>query len=127
MNEVTFADASLKDLALVLHPIQRDSVDAEVKAATFDPASGAFTVPGRTTPVFVLPSIQPTPLPTAFATSQPAGLTPTPMPSANPADFFTLNVVAVAFLVLSLFGFFLLRLRQPAKEEETKGKGKNRK
>jgi len=37
-----------------LHPVQAASVDEIVKRADFDTSSGKFTVPGRTTAVFVL-------------------------------------------------------------------------
>ena len=36
-----------------LHPVQANGVDPVVKTATFNPATGTFTVPGRTTAVFV--------------------------------------------------------------------------
>lgn len=36
-----------------LHPVQADGNDPVVKRATFNPATGAFTVPGRTVAVFV--------------------------------------------------------------------------
>lgn len=39
----------------VLHPVLAQSADAIVRDASFDSAAGAFTVPGRTTAVFVLP------------------------------------------------------------------------
>ncbi|MBE2231901.1 MAG: pullulanase-type alpha-1,6-glucosidase, partial [Anaerolinea sp.] len=51
----TFSDASLVGLELALHPVQANGVDAVVKTASFDPASGAFTVPGRTAAVFTDP------------------------------------------------------------------------
>jgi pullulanase len=38
---------------LDLHPIQENSVDELVTTASFDSSGGAFTVPGRTTAVFV--------------------------------------------------------------------------
>ena len=38
-----------------LHPIQASSVDPVVQTAAFDAAAGAFSVPGRTVAVFVLP------------------------------------------------------------------------
>lgn len=43
----------LKGLALQLHPVQAASSDPVVRTAQFDPASGTFTIPGRTTAVFV--------------------------------------------------------------------------
>ncbi|HNS03698.1 MAG TPA: pullulanase-type alpha-1,6-glucosidase, partial [Anaerolineae bacterium] len=51
----TFADASLVGATLALHPVQANGVDDVVKTASFDPASGAFTLPGRTAAVFTDP------------------------------------------------------------------------
>jgi hypothetical protein len=36
-----------------LHPVQAGGADAVVKTATYDPATGTFTVPARTVAVFV--------------------------------------------------------------------------
>jgi pullulanase/glycogen debranching enzyme len=47
---------SLSDLVgqdLALHLVQANSVDDTVKTSTFDSVNGSFTVPGRTTAVFV--------------------------------------------------------------------------
>jgi pullulanase-type alpha-1,6-glucosidase len=55
----TFVEPATIGMDLTLHPVQVQSVDAVVKTATFDPATGAFTVPARTTAVFVLP-VEPT-------------------------------------------------------------------
>jgi hypothetical protein len=44
----------LVGLDLLPHLVQVESVDDEVKAAAFDTAIGTFTVPGRTTAVFVV-------------------------------------------------------------------------
>jgi pullulanase-type alpha-1,6-glucosidase len=53
-HETQVFDAEeLMGLSLVLHPVQRASVDARVKTSTFDTALGEFQVPGRTTAVFV--------------------------------------------------------------------------
>jgi hypothetical protein len=38
---------------LVLHRVQRESADAVVKTSQFDPSTGTFTIPARTTAVFV--------------------------------------------------------------------------
>ncbi|HYF65372.1 MAG TPA: alpha-1,6-glucosidase domain-containing protein, partial [Herpetosiphonaceae bacterium] len=48
----TVGDASLQNLEFALHPIQAQSADPLVKTAAYAPDSG-FTVPGRTTAVFV--------------------------------------------------------------------------
>ncbi|MDM8521227.1 pullulanase-type alpha-1,6-glucosidase [Anaerolineales bacterium HSG6] len=49
----TFAMDALKGASMVLHPIQANGSDPVVKGATFDSASGMFTIPARTTAVFV--------------------------------------------------------------------------
>ena len=37
-----------------LHPVQRAGADPVVKGSTFDPATGKFNIPARTTAVFVV-------------------------------------------------------------------------
>jgi pullulanase-type alpha-1,6-glucosidase len=49
----TFTAPSLAYQRMVLHPVQRSSSDAVVRTATFDLVTGAFTIPARTTAVFV--------------------------------------------------------------------------
>ncbi len=49
----TFTEASLRDVQLRLHPVQQASADPVVRGAAYDSASGTFTVPPRTTAVFV--------------------------------------------------------------------------
>jgi pullulanase-type alpha-1,6-glucosidase len=49
---VTFTAAELAGLKLKLHPVQQASADAALAGATFTSATGAFTVPARTTAVF---------------------------------------------------------------------------
>ncbi len=53
-DEVSFTDEDLADMDLSLHPIQQVSADPVVQRATFDAEAGTFSVPGRTTAVFVL-------------------------------------------------------------------------
>ena len=43
----------LKDARLELHPVLKDSTDPVVRSAAFDVGTGGFTVPARTTAVFV--------------------------------------------------------------------------
>ncbi|MEB3232904.1 MAG: alpha-1,6-glucosidase domain-containing protein, partial [Leptolyngbyaceae bacterium] len=45
----------LKDAAVSLHPVQAESYDEIVRTASFNPGSGEFVVPARTTAVFVVP------------------------------------------------------------------------
>lgn len=49
----TFSVGALKGQKLRLHPVQASSADATVRAASYDAASGTFSVPPRTTAVFV--------------------------------------------------------------------------
>ncbi len=53
----TFTEAGLIGLDLELHPIQQNSVDPLVGTTTFEEATGTFVVPGRTTAVFILPTV----------------------------------------------------------------------
>jgi hypothetical protein len=50
---VTFAAPGLAGQALKLHPVQRGSADSLVRTAAFDCRTGTFTIPPRTTVVFV--------------------------------------------------------------------------
>jgi hypothetical protein len=49
----TFTAPALAGARLRLHPVQQGSADPVVRTARFDQATGAFTVPARTTAVFV--------------------------------------------------------------------------
>ncbi|WP_160152485.1 pullulanase-type alpha-1,6-glucosidase [Microbulbifer sp. ALW1] len=50
---ITFNHDALAGTHLKLHPMQRHSADPELRSAKFDRNSGAFTLPGRTTAVFI--------------------------------------------------------------------------
>jgi pullulanase len=50
----TFGEASLQDLPFELHPVQAASYDPLVRTARFEMKTGAFTIPGRTTAVFIV-------------------------------------------------------------------------
>lgn len=50
---VTYAEDAFTGVKLVLHPILAASQDPIVRQSSFDPADGAFSIPGRTTAVFV--------------------------------------------------------------------------
>ena len=53
-SDIEFTTAEMGGLGLELHPVQVDSMDDIVKTATFDSDLGVFSVPARTTAVFVL-------------------------------------------------------------------------
>ncbi|MEO8016900.1 MAG: pullulanase-type alpha-1,6-glucosidase [Pseudomonadota bacterium] len=51
----SFADPAFKQQPLLLHPVQALSQDAVVRASRFQRSTGTFTIPPRTTAVFVQP------------------------------------------------------------------------
>jgi len=51
----TFADAAFKQKPLLLHPVQAFSQDPVVRGSKFQSGTGTFTIPARTTAVFVQP------------------------------------------------------------------------
>jgi pullulanase len=55
IEELSFTEETLSGLPLELHPVLADSADELVRTASFDADSATFSVPGRTTAVFVLP------------------------------------------------------------------------
>ena len=55
---VAYALDTAVGLNMELHPVQAASADSVVAGSTFDSATGTFTVPGRTTAVFVLTDAQ---------------------------------------------------------------------
>lgn len=52
-QELSFADAAFQNAALRLHDVQVSAQDTRVIGASFDATSGSFSVPARTTAVFV--------------------------------------------------------------------------
>lgn len=80
----TFTTADLADVAWVLHPTLANSADSVVRSAAF--TDGAFTIPARTTAVFVLPAAPAAPVtPAAGELSTPAS-PPAPTEPASPAE-----------------------------------------
>jgi hypothetical protein len=102
-DAVNFADASLVDMDYSLHPIQQGSVDELVRQATFASATGAFSVSGRTTAVFVIERSAP-----ATATVTPA-VTVTPAPEPQFTQPLTLLLVLGGLLLAVLAGLFFWR------------------
>lgn len=98
-DEVSYTIPEYAQLNFYLHPILADSADPLVQASSFDPATGAFTVPGRTTAVFVLDEI---PIQLEIPTPEPVPTrapTPTPLPPAVPAAERPLNTYLVGALI----------------------------
>ena len=50
-----FSDAAFRHQSLFLHPVQAFSQDAVVRTSTFQSRTGTFTIPARTTAVFIEP------------------------------------------------------------------------
>jgi len=90
-DEVTITADELAERTLTLHPVLVNSADAVVGESAWDATTGTFTVPGRTTAVFVQaegtepappepttePTVEPTEEPVAEATAEPAPPEPT--------------------------------------------------
>lgn len=55
-TDITYTEAQLAGLTLQLHPVQAASTDPIVQGSAYDSASGTFTIPARTTAVFVMPA-----------------------------------------------------------------------
>lgn len=111
-EEQAFAIADRADSAMQLHPIQQESADERVRSADFD--GGTFTVPARTTAVFVESALEsaepvaeaaPTPqtAPDEEPTAAPAATTaPAPTPAATESDTESAESDDTAALVMGL-------------------------
>ncbi|MBP6016897.1 MAG: DUF3372 domain-containing protein, partial [Candidatus Promineofilum sp.] len=99
-EEVVLPVAELGGRVMTLHPVLAASADPVVAGSSWDGVAGAFTVPGRTTAVFVQaegsePAPTPAPEPTAAPTTEPTAL-PTDEPAATSQPTATAVSVAVA-------------------------------
>ncbi|MEO8062270.1 MAG: pullulanase-type alpha-1,6-glucosidase [Pseudomonadota bacterium] len=56
---LTFADPAFRQQPLFLHPVQAFSQDAVVRTSRFQKNTGTFTIPARTTAVFIEPCFGP--------------------------------------------------------------------
>ena len=101
-DSVTFSKQEFAGKNYTLNSVQQASTDALVRASTFDPASGTFTVAGRTTAVFNILREQPTPVPVATATQE----VPT-VPDSN----MILTIVGVVGALFAV-GAFMVALRR---------------
>jgi hypothetical protein len=102
-DSVTFSNQEFAGRNYTLHPVQQASSDALTRASTFDPASGTFTVAGRTTAVFNILHEQTTPEPVATATQA--------IPTV-PDNNMLLTIVAVIAGLIAVIAFmFALRRR----------------
>ncbi len=119
---LNFSDASFSGQSYQLHPLQQSSVDPLVRTATFDSANASFSLPGRTTAVFVLKksfaAAAPTPSSAALSTVLPVvtattTLQATSIPSQASQGISPLMVVGLLALVavIIVIGFFLFRRR----------------
>jgi pullulanase-type alpha-1,6-glucosidase len=96
-DATTFSDTSLNG-NYVLHPIQQNSADEVVKQASY--SNNTFSVPGRTTAVFVVAK-ETAPVVTAEPTATPATET-------NPSSLTIAGIIAAILALLGL-GIFLRR------------------
>jgi hypothetical protein len=96
-EEVSFRDPAFVGKGLSLHAVQQVSADELVRSSKFDPATGTFTVAGRTTVVFNhLREPVTAPTPTPMATEAIPAL-------ADPTILLTLaGVIGAFFAVLAM-------------------------
>jgi len=107
-ESLTFANSGFIGKEYSLHPVQQNSADPVVRTAAFDSATGSFTVPGRTTAVFVSnnpadPVLQPAA--EATVTSQ-----PTAAGSGGLSPLVFLGIVCAILVAVGLV-VFLVRKR----------------
>ncbi len=100
-EEQRFAVNSLKNSRLELHPVLKESTDPVVRGAAFDAASGTFTVPARTTAVFVQGQAPSQPVPISGSAVEVSGC------QAGGAAF------SLTALLLGLGGLLRSRRRNP--------------
>jgi hypothetical protein len=100
---ITFTDQTFVGKNFALHPIQQSSVDATVHESKYDSNAGEFTVPGRTTAVFVI-ARDLVSTPTVVATET----TPTSVNSSG----ILITAGVITALIIVVVGLFALR-RKP--------------
>lgn len=134
----TFTIADLAGMDMVLHPVLAASSDGRYAEMSYDAASGAFAVPGRSTAVFVLPEVadavseeetaavteeasEETVVETAASTPLSSGVTPQPEPTSAPAANSEESglspiwgIAGIGLLVALVLAFFGIRRRQGA-------------
>ncbi len=134
----TFMISELAGMEMVLHPVLAASSDGRYAEMSYDAASGAFAVPGRSTAVFVLPEVadavseeetaavieeasEETVVETAASTPLSAGVTPQPEPTSAPAANSEESglspiwgIAGIGLLVALVLAFFGIRRRQGA-------------
>jgi hypothetical protein len=114
---LTFTDAALNGQAYQLHPVQQSSIDPVVRTAAFDSAGNGFSLPGRTTAVFVLKkAVQPT----AAATAIPATLAaPTVVATVVPATTGTglpvTLIIGILLVLVLVIGVGIVAFRRRPK------------
>ena len=131
--DLSFTADALRGLPLALHPVQQASADSVVRGASYDPASGVFSIPGRTTAVFVLSDEDaaslPAETPTAVAataapeataapvaTNPPPTLAPTATPTESPSTVpfggGAAGVVLIVTILASMVGALYFQARR---------------
>jgi pullulanase len=106
-----YSVAELSGVALELHPVQRNSADPLVREAGFTAASGEFSIPGRTTAVFVSPQAAVWPAPTSVVpTAEPIAPTPvaTVIAAAPPSPAPDNSLIWVALAVVFVVGLAVI-------------------
>jgi pullulanase/glycogen debranching enzyme len=116
-GSLNFGAEALAGQAYQLHPIQQSSSDPVVRNASFDPANATFTLPGRTTAVFILRKVAPTPMITSasaipIATTLPAAAATTLPVAASHGPSILLAVGILLLLAVIIEGGYYLFQRR---------------
>ncbi|MBI5563713.1 MAG: DUF3372 domain-containing protein, partial [Chloroflexi bacterium] len=139
LGRIELGDSQYIGTAFQLHPVQAVSSDSVLRQANFDSATGVFTVPPRTTAVFVLktgrnvpPTLTPTLKPTVTVTTTqaptaaptttvpPTTVPPTAQPAVPPTPAVVTEspsgalpiVAAVGAAIAAITGFIFMRRRK---------------
>lgn len=108
-DSLSVGDPTFAGLPLTLHPVQQNSADPVVREASFDSVAGTFTVPARTTAVFVAGegslSQEPAPQPTQTAMEEGDG-------GDVPAGNNNLFLLIPGLILLILIVAFVARRRR---------------
>jgi hypothetical protein len=105
-DPVSISDASFQGKSYSLHPIQLESVDPVVREAAFEAANARFTIPGRTTAVFVMAQpAQPAATATILSTvtaipALTAVATIPPTPAAAPVQAMPISIIILGVVVV---------------------------
>ena len=103
-NDHRFSIEEFAGMSFKLHPVQANSADSVIQGASYDPSTGEFAVPGRTTAVFIAAKA---PVNVEIPTMEPVATRP-PQPSPVSTQDDIAPQVQPETIALGLLGVFVL-------------------